>query len=94
MRTSIYNSGFARVYNERWADFANTLAPRIRNFYEQTLTGKGCRDVLDICCGTGQLALHFLERGYRSQGLIYHPQCWTMREATARRISTRERPGL
>jgi SAM-dependent methyltransferase len=73
MRTSLYNSGFARVYNANWAGFANSVAPRIREFYEQTETGKSDRSILDICCGTGQLALHFLENGYQVTGLDISP---------------------
>ena len=73
MRASIYNNGFARVYNTRWAHFANTVAQRIRNFYEQKRTGETPTSVLDICCGTGQLALHFLEHGYMVVGLDISP---------------------
>ena len=73
MHTSIYNSGFAKVYNVRWAGFANSVAPRIRDFFEQTPISKHARSLLDICCGTGQLALHFLERGYEVVGLDISP---------------------
>ena len=73
MRTSIYNIGFAQLYNARWAGFANRVAPRIREFFEQTPIGKQARTVLDICCGTGQLALHFLECEYKVVGLDISP---------------------
>ena len=73
MRTSIYNAGFAQVYNTRWAGFANSVAPRIREFYEQTCINKQSRTLLDICCGTGQLALHFLEHGFKAFGLDISP---------------------
>ena len=73
MRTSIYTSGFAQLYNARWAGFANSVAPRIRDFYEQTPIIKQSKAVLDICCGTGQLALHFLEQGYEVVGLDISP---------------------
>lgn len=64
-----YSGVFARVYNLFWADFADQVAPRIVDFYESTLTGKTHKSVLDLCCGTGQLALHFLRRGYRVIGI-------------------------
>ena len=43
-----YGAIFARVYNERWADFANHFAPVIQSLYEDTLqrsdrTLPGCR---------------------------------------------------
>jgi SAM-dependent methyltransferase len=68
-----YNSGFATVYNLHWGGFADRLAPRIREFYESTSTGQAHKTVLDVCCGTGQLALHFLEWGYAVTGLDFSP---------------------
>ncbi len=68
-----YNSGFARVYNLHWAGFADRLAPRIREFYESTSIGQTNKTALDICCGTGQLALHLLEHGYTVTGLDFSP---------------------
>jgi SAM-dependent methyltransferase len=64
-----YNQGFARVYNLRWGDFSRYVAPRIQAFYEGTELGQGNRQLLDVCCGTGQLAVHFLGRGYRVTGI-------------------------
>jgi len=68
-----YNPGFANIYNLRWGGFANHVAPRIREFYESTLLGKMNKSMLDVCCGTGQLALHFLENGYDVTGLDFSP---------------------
>lgn len=64
-----YNPAFARIYNARWASFAQNAAPRLRTFYESTPLGEHNRDLLDLCCGTGQLALHFLDNGYHVTGL-------------------------
>ncbi len=64
-----YNRIFARVYNLRWAGFANQVAPRLLAFYSRTPVGSTNRDVLDLCCGTGQLAQCFLEKGYCVTGL-------------------------
>jgi SAM-dependent methyltransferase len=64
-----YNSAFAHIYNERWVDHARYVAPIIRAFYESTEVGAKDRRLLDICCGTGQLAVHFLEQGYTVTGI-------------------------
>ena len=68
-----YGEGFARIYNLRWGGFANDVAPRIREFYAGTPIGQTDKSILDVCCGTGQLALHFLEHGYRVTGLDLSP---------------------
>jgi len=64
-----YGSSFARVYNLRWTAFAAQAAPRIRAYYESTRSGRDDPRLLDLCCGTGQLALHFLDHGYQVTGL-------------------------
>lgn len=64
-----YSRAFARVYNKRWTHFAHRVAPQIEDFYASTPTGETNRFVLDLCCGTGQLALHFLEHGYLVTGI-------------------------
>lgn len=68
-----YGEGFARIYNLRWGGFANEVAPRFRDFYAHTVAGQTGGAVLDLCCGTGQLARHFLEHGYRVTGLDLSP---------------------
>ncbi len=69
----IYDPAFARVYNARWAGFAHRVAPLIFDFYEQTPTGHEHKSLLDLCCGTGQLAGYFLARDYRVTGLDSSP---------------------
>jgi ubiquinone/menaquinone biosynthesis C-methylase UbiE len=64
-----YNAQFARLYNLRWGGFAQQFAPRIRELYESTPLGQVNRSLLDVCCGTGQLAVHFLAAGYRVVGI-------------------------
>ena len=64
-----YSRHFAQVYNLLWGNFAKTYAPRIQEFYESTPIAKDNKDVLDLCCGTGQLSKHFLEAGYHLVGL-------------------------
>ena len=64
-----YGPAFARVYNQKWIFFAQRIAPIIRAFYESTPAGQAHRSLLDVCCGTGQLAAHFLEHDYCVTGL-------------------------
>jgi SAM-dependent methyltransferase len=64
-----YGPGFARVYNKRWISFARQVAPLLLEFYVGTPLAETDHRVLDLCCGTGQLAVYFLERGYRVMGL-------------------------
>jgi SAM-dependent methyltransferase len=64
-----YGQAFARIYNTLWTRFANQVAPLIYDFYATTPIGKENKSLLDLCCGTGQLAVHFLEKGFRVTGL-------------------------
>jgi SAM-dependent methyltransferase len=64
-----YNQVFARVYNSKWSGFARHIAPFIHDFYASTSIGQENKCILDLCCGSGQLALHFLEKGYQVLGL-------------------------
>lgn len=73
------------IFESRPEGFARSLAPKIRHFYEQTDIGASNRDLLDLACGTGQLAAHFLEHGYRVVGLDRSPHMlWHAREACTR----------
>jgi ubiquinone/menaquinone biosynthesis C-methylase UbiE len=49
--------------------FAKEAAPKLRAFYEATGMGQQNRKLLDVCCGTGVLACHFLQAGYQVTGL-------------------------
>jgi SAM-dependent methyltransferase len=64
-----YNQTFARVYNMKWSGFAKHVAPFIHDFYTSTTIGQENKSVLDLCCGAGHLAYHFLEKGYQVVGL-------------------------
>lgn len=68
-----YGEGFAHIYNLRWTHFAQEIAPRIRAFYEATVTGATHKRMLDLACGTGQLAVDFLDHGYDVVGLDLSP---------------------
>ncbi|MBX3010878.1 MAG: class I SAM-dependent methyltransferase [Caldilineaceae bacterium] len=64
-----YGPGFAQVYNRRWTGFAQRIAPFLFDFYTRTPVAHTHQTVLDLCCGTGQIARYFLERGYQVVGL-------------------------
>jgi SAM-dependent methyltransferase len=64
-----YGRLFARVYNEMWQNYANRVSPLIYDFYTETSVGEREKSLLDVCCGTGQLAGYFLERGFYVVGL-------------------------
>jgi len=61
------------IFESRPDGFARRRAPKIRKFYEQAGIDASNRDVLDLACGSGQLAVHFLEHGYRVVGLDRSP---------------------
>ena len=64
-----YSSGFAKVYNHQWSGFARHAAPYLLDFYAGTVIAQTNRSVLDLCCGTGQVAVHFLAKGYGVVGV-------------------------
>jgi SAM-dependent methyltransferase len=72
-----YGPGFSRIYNLRWGDFAHRVAPALRIYYETTPRGRVARQdmpsLLDLCCGAGHLAAHFLEQGYQVTGMDLSP---------------------
>ncbi len=64
-----YGEGFARAYNLLWGGFARDTAPRLHQFYSGSEMASTEQTLLDLCCGTGQLSLYFLEHGYHVTGL-------------------------
>jgi len=66
-----YGQGFAQIYNLRWNDFSDTVAPYLTGFLnERGLQGA---HVLDLCCGTGRLSRLLLEQGHTVTGLDLSP---------------------
>ncbi len=63
-----YGNTFARVYDLSWSRFAHSLAPRILEFHSRKAPSAE-KSLLDLCCGTGQLANHFLRNGYSVVGV-------------------------
>jgi SAM-dependent methyltransferase len=69
-----YGEGFARVYNRKWNDFSRWIAPLAEQLFTAHDPAGGMpRTLLDVCCGTGRLAAHFLERGWRVRGVDLSP---------------------
>jgi SAM-dependent methyltransferase len=64
-----YGRVFSKVYNLLWNDFANSIAPKIHDFYLATEIGQAHQSMLDLCCGTGRLSRFFLENDFRVVGL-------------------------
>ena len=58
---------FARVYDQHWGFFATKAYPILEHLVLGNLR-PGCA-VLDLCCGTGQLAAELSRQGYRTTGL-------------------------
>ncbi len=58
---------FARVYDQHWGFFATKAYPILEHLVWEHLP-PGC-PVLDLCCGTGQLAAELSRQGYRTTGL-------------------------
>lgn len=79
-----YGRAFAEIYNQRWTEFARRVAPRIQAFYESTRIGQTERTLLDLCCGTGQLAVHFLKHGYQVVGIDSSRPMLCLAEGNAR----------
>ena len=69
MNPPAYGRLFAAYYNQHWQAFADQTAPRLLAWYAATPPGRQRWPVLDLGCGTGQLARHFLAAGYAVTGL-------------------------
>jgi SAM-dependent methyltransferase len=84
-----YSPAFARVYNSFWTGFAAQVGPAIREFYERQRGLDGDRSLLDIGCGTGQLALYFLEHAYDVTGIdLSEPMLVHARENAAEYVES------
>ena len=57
------------IFESRSSGFAMQAAPKILRFYQQSALGQANRRLLDVACGTGQLAAHFLAHGFQVVGL-------------------------
>jgi SAM-dependent methyltransferase len=64
-----YGPLFAQVYDRHWADYALKSAPLLLNYLGRKLPQNHAYRLLDLGCGTGQLALTFLQAGWNVTGL-------------------------
>jgi SAM-dependent methyltransferase len=64
-----YGRTFAGVYVGEFTDFVKTVAPQIESYYAHTRIGQRAKSILDLCCGTGELAHEFASKGYRVVGI-------------------------
>ena len=58
---------FAWLYNQEWIEFAQNIFPLMKYLAGEHLPRGG--EVLDLCCGTGQLAAILTENGYKVTGV-------------------------
>ncbi len=65
----VYNEVFSSIYNLRFSNFVDKVFPKISDYYRQMNVSSWNSHILDLCCGTGQLAVHFLKEGYHVNGL-------------------------
>jgi len=64
-----YNKSFAPAFQRMWTYFADDMGPRLVDHYKNTPHGEKMAPVLDLCCGTGTLALYFLAEGFSVVGV-------------------------
>ncbi|KQC14662.1 MAG: hypothetical protein APR63_05380 [Desulfuromonas sp. SDB] len=63
---SDYNN-FAWVYNRHWGSYSKSIVPVLEKLIFPYIPQNG--KILDLCCGTGQLANSLTEKGYDVTGI-------------------------
>jgi SAM-dependent methyltransferase len=58
---------FAWLYNQEWRAFGERIFPLLKDIIGETLPDRA--KVLDLCCGTGQLAKVLTDKGYQVTGI-------------------------
>ena len=66
--TEPYPAGFVPAYEEHWRTYPTRVAPELLRLHRR-LAPEAERRLLDIGCGTGIVAGHFQQAGYRVTGL-------------------------
>ncbi|MCY3810691.1 MAG: class I SAM-dependent methyltransferase [Gammaproteobacteria bacterium] len=72
---------FARVYNLHWGSFAGLVIPILEHLVLRHLPDHA--SVLDLCCGTGQLAARLTGDGYEVTGVDVSGSMIEIAKATA-----------
>ncbi len=81
---NLYGEPFAKFYDRHFGTYAEMAAPLLLRYFASQPTAFSRLPVLDLGCGTGCLAFHFLEAGYTFVGLDLSPfmlmmaenRCW------------------
>lgn len=87
--SQVYGKAFARVYNQMWGDFSIKVASNLMNFFQDKDIYQTNRNVLDICCGTGQLVLEFLKNHYQVTGIDLSPDMLSYARENTREYETK-----
>lgn len=64
-----YPPSFSKAYDLILGNFATSIAPQIYNIYTIEPIYKQEKTLLDICCGSGNLAYYFLNQGFTVTGI-------------------------
>jgi methylase of polypeptide subunit release factors len=57
------------THDRKLTTFPMDVAPGLLDLYEANPLSRTKKSILDLCCGTGQLVLQFLDRGYDVTGV-------------------------
>jgi SAM-dependent methyltransferase len=71
MRQKADYDNFAWLYNQEWIQFPQSIFPLLKFLAGESLS-RGA-NVLDLCCGTGQLAKILTDEGYKVTGVDISP---------------------
>jgi SAM-dependent methyltransferase len=93
-RMQEYGKTFAGVCNKMWTSFALNLAPSLHAFYESDATGHKRRRMLNVCCGTGQLLLYFLDQGFTGTGIDLSADMLQHAKGNCARLHRRGKAGI
>ncbi len=77
---NFYGETFVKFYDRHFGTYAEKAAPLLLRFLSSQPTAFSRLPVLDLGCGTGRLAFHFLEAGYTFVGLDLSPHMLMMAE--------------
>lgn len=78
---NVYGEVFAGFYDRHFGAYTEKVAPLLLRFYASLSNDINRLPVLDLGCGTGRLALHFLDAGYSCVGLDQSPHMLILAES-------------
>ncbi len=64
-----YGEAFSAFYDDQFGNYSEKAAPILLRFFSNLILSKTIPEILDLGCGTGRIAFHFLEAGYSFTGL-------------------------